>query len=117
MMDIPYADYTYYTGTYKGNVIVSEAEFDRLILRASEYIDRITGGRASSYSPAEPVKMASCAVAEAWQTNEQGGDLVSQSVGSWSRTYASKTPKSDELRLYEAAEMYLSRTGLLSRWL
>ena len=32
--------------------------------------------------------MATCAVAEAWQRNEEGGEIVSQSVGSWSRTYA-----------------------------
>lgn len=110
-----YADWAYYNATYAGNAI-SEQDFPRLIKRSSHYIDRITGGRAASYSPADPVKMAACAVAEAWHINETGGDVISQSVGSWSRTYA-KQPKSDEARLYAAAEMYLANTGLLSGWL
>ena len=109
-----YADYAYYTGTYKGNAIAEE-EFDRLITRASSYIDRVTAGGASSSPSAEPVKMAACAVAEAWQVNEQGGELTSQSVGSWSRTFATKV-KTPEARLYEAAAMYLEGTGLISRW-
>lgn len=110
-----YADWAYYNTTYAGNVI-SEQDFPRLMQRASSYIDRITGGRAASYSPADPVKMATCAVAEVWYNNEQGGEVVSQSVGSWSKTYARKV-KSDEARLYDAAVMYLANTGLLSRWL
>jgi hypothetical protein len=110
-----YADYAYYTGVYKGSAI-AESEFDRLILRASSYIDRLTSGRAASYSPADPVKMAACAVAEAWQVNESGGDLQSQSVGSWSRSYATKV-KSADMRLYDAAAMYLDGTGLIRRWL
>jgi len=112
---MPYVDWAFYNTVYAGNVI-SEQDFPRLIKRASSYIDRITGGRAASYSPADPVKMAACAVAEAWYINETGGDVVSQSVGSWSRTYA-KQVKSDEARLYDAAKMYLANTGLLSRWI
>ena len=110
-----YATYEFYTETYKGNAIPS-AEFGRLVTRASSYIDNITGGRASSYSIDDAVKMAACAVAEAWQTNEQGGEVASQSVGSWSRSYAIKA-KSNEQRLYDAVSMYLSSTDLFSRWL
>lgn len=110
-----YATYEFYTETYKGNAIPI-AEFERLVTRASSYIDNITEGRATSYSTNDAVKMAACAVAEAWQVNDQGGDLQSQSVGSWSRTYAVET-KSADARLYDAAKFYLSSTGLLSRWL
>ena len=110
-----YADFTFYTETYLGKSI-SESEFARLALRASNHIDRITHGKASSYLPADPVKLAVCAVAEAWQVNEQGGDLTSQSVGGWSRSYAAQ-PKSADARLYDAASLYLDSTGLLSRWL
>lgn len=110
-----YATYEYYADTYKGNAI-AESEFERLIIRASSYIDRITAGRAASSLSADAVSMAACAVAEAWQTNEQGGELQSQSVGSWSRSYAIK-PKSADARLYDAAVLYLGGTGLLSRWI
>lgn len=110
-----YADYTFYNENYKGKAII-EADFDRQVTRAGSYIDSITQGRASSYSADDAVKMAACAVADAWLINEQGGDLQSQSVGSWSRSYAVKA-KSNDARLYDAASLYLSRTDLLSRWL
>lgn len=96
-------DYTYYTETYKGNAIPS-SDFDRLITRAGSYLTRsvpdidVTG---------EDVKMAACAVAEAWRTNELGGDLASQTVGSWSKSFQQKAPKTDDERLYEAAALYL----------
>lgn len=110
-----YADFTFYTDTYKGNAI-SSSDFDRLATRASSYIDNITNGTAAAYTTDDSVKMAACSVAEAWQKNESGGHLMSEKVGSWSRTYA-ESNKSDNQRLYEAAKMYLSRTGLLSRWI
>lgn len=110
-----YADYSYYVGEYLGKAII-QADFDRLINRATIYIDGITQGRASSYSSDDAVKMAACAVADAWLKNEQGGELQSQSVGSWSRSYAVKA-KSADSRLYDAAKLYLGATGLLSRWI
>lgn len=110
-----YADYTFYKDEYKGKAII-EADFNRLISRAYSYIDSITQGRASSYSADDAVRMASCAVADVWLTNERGGELQSQSVGGWSKTYANKV-KSAESRLYDAAKLYLSSTGLLSRWI
>jgi hypothetical protein len=110
-----YADYAYYTDTYKGNVI-TEYDFDRLILRASIYLDRITDGQAANYTPADAVKLAACAVAEAWQTNEQGGDVASQSVGSWSRSFAQPKPKSNDRRLLDAAMLYLPDIVQAVRW-
>ena len=110
-----YADYDYYTGVYLGVEIALE-DYPRLALRASNYIDKITTGGGATEPATDNIKMAVCAVAEAWQKNEQGGDLQSQTVGSWSKSYAPAKAKSPEARLYEAAAMYLSGTGLLSRW-
>ncbi len=109
-----YADYVFYVSNYKGSAISSD-DFDRLITRASTYIDNITGGAASSYELDDAVKMSACSVAEAWQKNEKGGEVQSESVGSWTKTYA-KTNASDDKKLYDAAKLYLVRTGLLSRW-
>jgi len=111
-MGMAYADYTFYTDTYKGNSI-PEADFDRLILRASSYIDRIYNGTIETVT--DNIKMAACAVAEAWQTNEQGGDVVSQSVGSsWSKSF--QKTKSDDARLLEAAKLYLGDLVRTVRW-
>jgi hypothetical protein len=109
-----YADYVFYVSDYKGIAITSD-DFDRLITRASAYIDNITGGTASLYEDDDAVRMAACSVAEAWQKNEKGGEVQSESVGSWTRTYAKANTTNDK-KLYDAAKIYLSRTGLLSRW-
>jgi hypothetical protein len=99
---------------YKGNTI-SESDFGRLAIRAGSYLDKLTGGRISD-PPSESIKMATCAVAEAWQVNEQGGEIASQSVGSWTKTFTPKV-KSDNQRLYEAAILYLDASNIIARWL
>ncbi|MFV0517246.1 MAG: hypothetical protein ACK5MV_07610 [Aminipila sp.] len=109
-----YANYAYYTAEYMGNSIPS-ANFDRLANRASSYLDKIIGSKISEISTTEKVKMATCAVAEAWQINENGGDVVSQSVGSWSKSF-NKESKSDDQRLFEAANLYLYDVVRKVRW-
>lgn len=107
-----YADYAYYSGTYLGGRI-AEGDFPRLSARASEWLDYATGGRAAGQAGQEGVKKATCAVAEAWQGNEEGGEVVSQSVGSWSRTYASGAARTKAQALLDAARPYLEPLGLL----
>lgn len=107
-----YADYTFYIDTYKGSTI-PESDFGRLILRASSYLDRVYNGTITDVT--DTIKMAACAVAEAWQTNEQGGDVVSQSVGSWSKSFQ-KATKSDTARLFDAAQFYLGNQVQQVRW-
>ncbi len=105
-------DYTYYTGTYKGTAIPS-SDFDRLITRAGSYL---TSAVTDLDPTTDNAKMAACAVAEAWQTNERGGDLASQSVGAWSKSFQQKAAKSDQERLYEAAQLYLGGLVRKVRW-
>ncbi len=105
-------DYNFYVDTYYGNQI-AEADFPRLVLRASAYLDACNMLGA----PEDAIKKAFCAVAEAWQTNEQGGDIVSQSVGSWSKSYAQRKVKTDEQRLNDAAKLYIGKYCSLDvRW-
>lgn len=107
--------YEFYIGTYWGNQI-AEADFPRLTARASAFLDSLACNPSGASE--EPYKMAICAVAEAWQVNEQGGDLASQSVGSWNKSYAQKKPKSNEQRLLDAAKLYLGNYCDLSvRWI
>lgn len=106
-------DYNFYIDTYYGNQI-AEADFPRLVSRASAYLDDACN---MSVVPEDAIKKALCAVAEAWQTNEQGGDVVSQSVGSWSKSYAQKKIKTDEQKLIDAAKLYLGKYCSLDvRW-
>lgn len=117
-----YADFDYYEDTYLGTSIASD-DFPRLALRATAVIDQITFNRAAGETDTDTVdkiKMAMCAVAEQLQTIEaNGGDdgIVSESIGSNSVTYAANAAKrqTNQTKLTQAANLYLSSTGLLFR--
>lgn len=109
-----FPNYEFYTGTYYGNQI-PEADFPRLTARASTYLASLSCDLSGA--PGEAISMALCAMAEAWQINEQGGDVVSQTVGPWSKTFASGKVKTNEQRLNEAAQLYLGKyCSLTARW-
>lgn len=105
-----YADYDFYMDVYHGSAI-SEAEFDRLISKASAYLDSV---KASDFPDAGAAGMAACSVAELWKDTEQG-ELQSQTVGKWSKTYSSPQ-KSRESRMFEAAALYLGDAVCRVRW-
>lgn len=133
-----YADYEYYTTTYLGTAIKKD-DFPRLSLRASSFLDYYTQGRAAQNSDLDALKMACCAIAEQYQyidtaqalaqksltaSLESDGELQSQSVGSWSKTYrsggesaqqATTAAQAAQASLASAAAQYLSSTGLLYR--
>ena len=133
-----YADYEYYTITYLGTAI-SEADFPRFALRASSFLDYYTQGQAAKNAELDALKMACCAVAEQYQSIDaaqalaqkalsaslsSGGELQSQSVGSWSKTYRSAgdsaqqalaSAETAQAALAAAAAQYLAGTGLLYR--
>lgn len=104
-----YADCAYYKAEYRGKEI-DDADFPRLSARASAYLDSIS--TAADHPNDEAVKLAACAVAEAWLKNENGGELVSETVGPWSKTFSSDG-KTGADRLLEAARMYLGPAGLM----
>lgn len=134
-----YADYDFYKITYLGTAI-QEADFPRLSLRASAFLDYYTQGRAALNAGLDALKMACCAVAEQYQSIEsaqalaqkaasdalaqEGGELQSQTVGGWSRTYRAAGESASQAAAYassvqaglsSAANQYLAGTGLLYR--
>lgn len=117
-----YADYNYYAETFYGDLIPEES-FDKYISRASDYIDRITMGKAATYTADEAVKKAACAVAEqlmligSARASIASGEIASESVGSHSVSYRSgvETAASLEAGLLNVATGYLANTGLLYR--
>ena len=135
-----YADYEYYTTTYLGTAI-KEDDFPRLALRASSFLDYYTQGRAAQNSDLDALKMACCAVAEQYQyidtaqalaqkslstslESGENGELQSQTVGSWSKTYRSggdsaqqalSSVQAAQASLSAIVQQYLSGTGLLYR--
>jgi len=121
-----YATYLYYTGTYLGSAIAS-ADFARLALRASAVIDQITFNRAAAVITADTpaasvtaIQMATCAVAEELQTQEQSGNIdgiTSESTGAHSVSYGtnSKAQLTNEEKQSNVAKLYLASTGLMFR--
>lgn len=135
-----YADYEYYTITYLGTAIKGD-DFPRLSLRASIFLDYYTQGRAAKNSDLDALKMACCAVAEQYQyidtaqamaqkslsaslESGESGELQSQTVGSWSKTYRSggdsaqqalSSVQTAKASLASVAQQYLAGTGLLYR--
>lgn len=133
-----YADYEYYTTTYLGTAI-KEADFPRLSLRASSFLDYYTQGRAARNAKLDALKMCCCAIAEQYQyidiakalaqksltsSLESNGELQSQTVGSWSKTYRSggdsaqqalSSVQTAQATLAAIAQQYLAGTGLLYR--
>ena len=138
-----YADYTYYTESFLGTAI-AQADFPRLALRASDFLDYYTQGKAESATDEKTVDAlakACCAVSEQMQADEQakavaakaasaalaaaGGEVKSETVGSWSQSYTTsadyaKTSRADSVRdmrqgYANIAQEYLVNTGLLYR--
>lgn len=133
-----YADYSYYTNVYWGDAITEE-DWPKMSTRASAFIDYVTTGRAEKHTDLDAVKNACCALAESYQTIEtarklanqslnsaatsgESGELQSQTVGSWSKTYRSagssaveamNSAEKTQEALMETAKMYLAGTGLL----
>ena len=112
------ADYKFYTETYHGKM--EQADFDRLAVQASAFLDELTMGRTSGTLAAdieERAKLAFCAVADAFLLNEQGGGIASETNDGVSVTYVNgvTNSKTDGRRLYEAAALFLGPTGLLYR--
>ena len=107
-----YADYKYYTGTFYGTL--REEEYNRLSVRATAEINRITNNRAATATGAdlEAVKLAHCAVVDELYKIEMGGDIASESNDGVSRSYASGTARSKAQRIVEAARVYLDSTNL-----
>lgn len=132
-----YADYTYYSGTYMGDV--SEEDFPRLAVRASSFLDYYTRNKAADNAELDAVKMCCCALVDKYAVIEAAQSLAmknlanaaandaevkSETVGSYSRTLATggesalsalnATDGAKKL-LAETCMEYLAHTGLLYR--
>lgn len=120
-----YANFEFYETEYGGKAITSE-DFPAMANRAAAYIDAITRNAAARVTgqDLEMVKMANCALAEVFQDESKlfsasfstDAQVSSESVGSWSRSYASAKASSVDVTLLEqrkreAVNVYLAPLG------
>lgn len=117
-----YADYEYYTSTYKGNL--PKEEFEKSIMKASAYVRRITFGRADDNTEMDEVKIATCAVCDLIANDEKvrskhsGRAVTSENTDGYSVSYESggNEETADDLlarKIFDTLELYLMPTGLL----
>ena len=114
-----YADYAYYSNVYKGTL--SEADFERLSERASDYIDGKTNYILKTAGIPEDmeerVKKACCALSEVIRNNEAGGAKTSEKVGDYSVSYTAGTSRTAEQRLDDTLQLYLSDLVKAVKWI
>lgn len=110
-----YADYEYYKDEYRkgytGGSFLSAEAFPFLAGQASAYIDNFTKGMAerAGGEALERVKQACCALAEVMGEENAmsasafaaGGKISSETVGGWSRSFASTTVSASEVEYLE----------------
>lgn len=116
-----YADYTYYTDTFCGTKITTEAEYNHLAIYADAFLDNATMHNIDTTKPyMDKVKTAECALCEQMQTEIKQNDgeasiVASESVGNHSVTYAVQAKTSEDYTRsnYALVRMLLSGTGLL----
>ncbi len=105
-----FADYEYYRSVGGS---LSEEEFSRIAAKASSYIDRITFGRALEHADDERVKRCCCELCDTLSAAVKSGQIKqSESVGSWSVTYAN-SENTSEMSFARAA----CRVWLPADWL
>lgn len=116
-----YADYDYYVSRYSGS-LVPEAAFLKAAVRASATLDALTYGQIDeAWAQDDAVRMACCAVCDAWyaavdmETGSERAVVQQERVDYHSVTYASgAAATSVQRKLSDAAHLYLWRTGLMS---
>ena len=101
---------------YKKNLQVKSipANFNNLVIEASNYINYYTNNRIDRNKPGEQVKYVTCLIISLIQEEQSKlseiGNLKSQNIEGWSETYATPEEiKSDyKNRKYEILKRYLS---------
>ena len=114
-----YADYDYFSNVYKG--VLSEADFERLSERASDYIDGRTNyilkNAGIPEDMEERVKKACCALAEVIRSNEAGGAKVSEKVGDYSVSYSWGGSRTAEQKMDDIIQLYLADLVKAVKWI
>jgi hypothetical protein len=110
-----YCDYDFYASEYCGTM--AEEDFNREVLKASAYVDMVTMNRITASvlnKYADQIKLATCAACDVYFAADNGGEITSESVGGWSRSYGSSGLTTQQ-KLQDSVENYLAMTGLLYR--
>jgi hypothetical protein len=113
-----YADYAYYTGTYKGAVL-DTASFDSHARKATLEIKRYTFNKIDDTDIPDDVKMCCCELAEAIYKNDKSrhSGKTAEKIGEASVSYESDANIDTKLTkdIATVIKNWLANTGLLYR--
>ena len=115
---VNYADFDYYTNTYKGAVL-DTASFDTYARKATQNIILHTFGRIPENNVPEAAKMCCCELAEEMYKHDKGdvGNIASEKVGERSVSFVDKE-KAEAIFWGKCTSIiynWLATTGLLYR--
>lgn len=99
-------DFEYYQNVYFGTKITSSNDFMRLVNRAKLYLDK----RLTEIIDDDKYNKCLCELADAYYT--EANAVVSETVGSWSRTYKEQNINNN---LKQIVLDYYGGSGLLYR--
>ncbi len=100
-----FADYEFYKSV-GGDL--NEEEFQQLAPKASAYINKLTFGRAAEHADDERVKRCCCELCDTLSAAASNGQIKqSESVGSWSVTYANSENTSETSFAWAACRVWL----------
>lgn len=87
-----FVNYSYYHDIYGGKL--DEETFEKLSVKASAYMEKLTLGRVSEHSDEERVKWCCCDLCDLLSAIPSGAKR-SEKVGAWSVTYADQNNTSE----------------------
>ena len=117
-----YAEYTFYSDTYLGDIIPDETAFKRAERDAELKLDYFTFDRIDQAD--DKIRLAVCKMADILYTQEQrqkqyqGREVASENNDGYSVSYVTSVEgkgNSVESKAYQAAGQYLMNTGLMYR--
>lgn len=118
-----YADYEYYRNVYRGKLTEDEytplAEFAEAYINAkTDYLFEKEGLPAEGSSLDRRLKTCACALADERHgiVSGRGRAKTSETVGNYSVSYSAGEIKSDDRRLYDVLELYLSDVMGAVKW-
>lgn len=106
-----YVDYDYYSNTYQGKV--KAEDFPILETKASGILNYYTFNRIETVD--DNVKLAVCELIDFIQEDEEGKEIESEKVGSYSVTYAKQSVFAKARKQKGIITKYLGHTNLLYR--
>ena len=109
-----YADYPFYTDQYHGRM--DEADFQRHILTASQYIKYLTRGKSDEYEGDE-IKYAACESADVLYAASQSlsgqGEKKSENTDGYSVSYVTQGKDGETSEELSSRKM----NGVIRKWL